>query len=74
MAHQRTLGRVRYNPDYRDAIATAAQASDPLAVLRFHREMVKVQRNAQHPLNPRLFIEDVLLAYRDLFAAKAVTA
>jgi len=74
MAHQRTLGRVRYNPDYAEAIARAAQAAEPLAVLRFHREMVKAQRNAQHPLNPRLFVEDVLLAYRDLFHAKAVTA
>jgi hypothetical protein len=35
-------------------------------MLRFHREMVKLQEFAQHPLNARLFIEQVLLAYRDL--------
>lgn len=66
MAHYRTLGRVRYNPDYADAIGVAARQADPLAALRFHREMVKLQPIAQHPLNARLFIEHLLLAYRDL--------
>jgi DNA polymerase III subunit delta' len=74
MAHYRALGRLRYNPDYSEAIARAANAAEPLAVLRFHREMVKLQRNAQHPLNARLFVEDVLLAYRDLFEPKPIAA
>ena len=74
MAHHRTLGRVRYNPDYAEAIARAAQAAAPLAVLRFHREMVNLQRNAQHPLNAKLFVEDVLLAYRDIFEPRPVAA
>ena len=66
MACYRTLGRVRYNPDHADAIIVAAREADPVATLRFHREMVKLQPFAQHPLNARLFIEDLLLAYRDL--------
>jgi DNA polymerase III subunit delta' len=74
MAHHRALGRVRYNPDYAEAIAKASNAADPLAVLRFHREMVKLQRNAQHPLNARLFVEDVVLAYRDIFEQRTVAA
>ena len=74
MAHHRALGGVRYNPDYAEAIARAANAAEPLAVLRFHREMVKLQRNAQHPLNARLFVEDVVLAYRDIFEPKPVAA
>ena len=60
-----TLKRVRYNPDYLEAIARAAERADPLEVLRFHREMVKLQAVAQHPLNARLFIEQVLIAYRE---------
>ena len=74
VAHYRTLGCVRYNPDYAEAIARASKAAAPLDVLRFHREMVKVQRTAQHPLNPRLFVEDVLLAYRDLFESQGAAA
>ena len=56
------------------AIARAAQAADPLAVLRFHREMVKLQAVAQHPLNARLFIEQVLIAYRDCVQPPAAAA
>jgi DNA polymerase-3 subunit delta' len=74
MVHYRALGRVRYNPDCVDAIGVAAQRANPLAALRFHREMVRLQRIAQHPLNPRLFIEHLLLAYRDLMQPAAVAA
>ena len=74
MVHQRTLGRVRYNPDQQEAIARAAAAAQPLAALRFHREMVKLQRVAHHPLNARLFIEHVLLAYHDLVQPPAAAA
>lgn len=65
LVHYRTLGRVRYNPDHENTIARAAAAADPVEAMRFHREMVKLQRYAQHPLNARLFIEQVLLDYRD---------
>jgi DNA polymerase III subunit delta' len=66
IASYAALGRARYNPDYSKAIAETAARVDGLAALRFHREMVRLQRIAQHPLNPRLFIEHLLLAYRDL--------
>ena len=66
LAYCRALGAVRYNPDQHDAIARIAARIDPLAALRFHREMGAHQRIAQHPLNPRLFIEQLLFAYRDL--------
>lgn len=65
LAYYFTLKRVRYNPDYLEAIARAAERAKPLEVLRFHREMVRLQTVAQHPLNTRLFIEQVLIAYRE---------
>lgn len=74
LAHYRALGRVRYNPDCVEAIARAAAKASPVAVLRFHREMVKLQRFAQHPLNARLFVEHVLLAYRDVFEPQELAA
>ena len=74
MVHHATLGRVRYNPDHAEAIGRAAAAASRLSTLRFHREMVKLQRAAHHPLNARLFIEHVLLAYRDLVQPAAAAA
>ena len=67
IARFHALGDVRYNPDAAAAIAEAAREIAPLAVLRFHREMVKLQPVAQHPLNPRLFLEELLLSYSGLF-------
>jgi DNA polymerase III subunit delta' len=74
IAHFSALGRIRYNPDYRDAIAEVAGQVDALSVSRFHREMVRLQRIAHHPLNTRLFIEDLLLAYRDLVEPRKAAA
>jgi DNA polymerase III subunit delta' len=74
VAHYRALGAVRYNPDFVEAIANAAAKAPRVAVLRFHREMVKLQRFAQHPLNARLFVEHVLLAYRDLVERQEAAA
>lgn len=66
LVHFRAVGRVRYNPDHSEAIARSAARMDTLAVSRFHREMVRLQRIAHHPLNAKLFIEDLLLSYREL--------
>ena len=68
------VGRVRYNPDYRGAIERVAAHADRIGLSRFHREMVLLQRVAHHPLNARLFIEDVLFAYRDVVEPNAVCA
>jgi hypothetical protein len=63
---------VRYNPDYREAVARTASHVNPLAAVRFHRAMVGLQRIANHPLNARLFIETLLLAYDDLLRPRTV--
>ena len=66
IAYYRATGTVRYNPDEREAISRIAERVDPLAALRLYRQMTEHQRIAQHPLNARLFIESLLLAYREL--------
>ena len=71
---QKFLGTIRYNPDRQAALAAAAARMDGLAVLRFHREMVRSQRIVNHPLNPRLFIEQLLLSYADLLQPQRVAA
>lgn len=58
--------RLRYNPDFKDALALAANRANALEVLRFHRELVRFQRIINHPLNVRLLLEDLLLRYGQL--------
>lgn len=74
IACYRVLGRVRYNPDHESTIARIAAQAGALEVLRFQREMTRTQRIANHPLNPRLFLEQLLFAYRDLVQPPAKAA
>ena len=62
----KVMGRVRYNPDLSDAIAATAARLDLIEALRFQRDMVTLQRVVSHPLNARLFLEQLLLAYAAL--------
>ncbi|MEQ1774109.1 MAG: DNA polymerase III subunit delta' C-terminal domain-containing protein [Burkholderiales bacterium] len=58
--------RLRYNPDFKDALTLAANKANGLEMLRFHRELVRFQRIVNHPLNARLLIEDLMLRYGQL--------
>lgn len=60
---QKFLGRVRYNPDHATAVGKLSAQIDTLHLLRFHRETVGLQRVINHPLNTRLFLEQLLLEY-----------
>jgi DNA polymerase-3 subunit delta' len=63
LVEQRMLGRVRYNPDFAGEIAILARRIEPLSALRLHRKLLLEQRHVQHPLNVRLYLESLLLAY-----------
>jgi DNA polymerase-3 subunit delta' len=58
--------QLRYNPDQYNALTTIAKRMKELDILRFHRELVRFQRVVNHPLNPRLLIEDLMLRYAQL--------
>lgn len=63
---QKSLAKVRYNPDYATQITALSARIEPLSALRLHRETVRLQRVINHPLNPRLFVEQLLLDYARL--------
>ncbi|MBY0269267.1 MAG: DNA polymerase III subunit delta' [Burkholderiales bacterium] len=63
IAELRMLDTIRFNPDLARELAIIAKRVEPLAALRLHRKLVREQRNIHHPLNARLYIESVLLAY-----------
>jgi len=74
LAWHKVTERVRYNPDHADRIAAAAGQLDLIETLRFQRHMVGLQRIAAHPLNARLFLEQLMLDYAGLLRGQRATA
>lgn len=70
VAARRMSGAVRYNVDHEEAISRLASACNPLRMLRFHRGLVRMQRHAHHPLNTRLFAEQLMMGYAQAAATK----
>ncbi|QOJ23659.1 MAG: DNA polymerase III subunit delta' [Gammaproteobacteria bacterium] len=62
----RTTGKVRYFLTQLPAIQALSDQLDPLACGTFFRELNNKQKLAHHPLNPRLFLEDLFIAYAAL--------
>lgn len=67
-ASYRIAGRIRYHPTRRGEIAAVSQRADPKALLSFSRKLDEARRQVDHPLNARLVLESLLLAYADLAA------
>jgi DNA polymerase-3 subunit delta' len=65
---QRSVRQVRYNPDFAGEIQSLAAGIDTLALLRYHRDLIRLQRVVQHPLNARLLFEQLLFDYQDAIA------
>lgn len=62
----KSAGRVRYNPDFEQNLVQLAQRLRATDIARFLRQLVRQQRIVHHPLNQRLFIEQLLLSYAAL--------
>ncbi len=69
LASAKLAGSVRYFPEQTEAIIKLAAGVSPAALMRFQKELLEARRAAFHPLNPKLFLESLLLSYRQLFAA-----
>lgn len=69
LASAKLAGSVRYFPEQSAEIIKLANTVSSVALLRFQKELLDARRAAFHPLNPKLFLESLLLSYRQLFAA-----
>lgn len=69
VSHKAT-GAVRYNPDHSTAIAAIAGRIDLVEAVRFQRHVVGLQRIVSHPLNARLFFEQLMLTYAALLRGR----
>ena len=63
----RIAGRVRYHVDDEQAIADASRRCEPAEIAAYLRGLAQARALAGHPLNAKLFIEDLLLQYQKLF-------
>ena len=59
-------GRLRYHPGEEAAIKTLVAPVAPMNLARLHKILLTAKREARHTLNPKLFFESLLLAYRQL--------
>ncbi len=59
----RLAGRVRYNLDFGSGLQELASRVNVMRVQHFARELAQTKRRLQHPLNPQLLMESVLLNY-----------
>lgn len=63
---RQTGGTARYYPGRAKAVVSSAAAFDVAALHRYYRKLAEARRMAGHPLNPRLFAEELLIDYARL--------
>lgn len=66
LALARSVAAVRYHTREESTLRTLAAALPLAPLLRFERSLCAANAVAQHPLNPRLFLEDLFLRYVQL--------
>ncbi|MBU0601889.1 MAG: DNA polymerase III subunit delta' [Gammaproteobacteria bacterium] len=67
LALQAQAGSPRVFVGRQAALQALAERSDVATVMRGYNELLKMKALAHHPLNARLFIEDMLMRYARLF-------
>ena len=63
-------GEVRYHPKQSAAIASLAGKAPASALQAYYRKLMRQRRVAEHPLNSRLYTEDLLIDYARLIAPR----
>lgn len=66
MISQHMTGRVRYHPDSEASLRELVKPLDPLNLARLQKVLQTAKREAQHTLNPKLFLESLLFTYCQL--------
>ncbi|HEX7455579.1 MAG TPA: DNA polymerase III subunit delta' [Gallionella sp.] len=59
-------GKLRYHPGEQAAIGQLVESLDPLNLARLQSYLQTAKREAQHTLNPKLFLESLLFTYCQL--------
>ncbi len=59
-------GSARYNIDREDKLRLLLRHMPLIELLRFYRALSALAAIAEHPLNPRLFADDLFIAYKEI--------
>jgi DNA polymerase-3 subunit delta' len=62
----RASGEVRYHLAQEKSVMEISQRCEPAKLTGYLRTLAQARALARHPLNPKLFVEDLLLQYRRL--------
>ncbi len=63
-----TTGKIRYHVHQETTIRKLASTADPKLLASFWRNLIMSQQLARHPLNAKLFLEEILLCYVKVMA------
>lgn len=63
-------GRIRYHYDEEDTLRQLSSGCDPVRLAGFLRDLAQAKALSRHPLNPKLFFEDLLVRYRLLVGGR----
>src|SRR5262249_44400769 len=66
----RLTRQVRYNPDYAEKLRRLADNADVLELGNMVKELIAAGRALDHPLNPRLVVEQLAIRYTRAIAAR----
>lgn len=66
LSAMKLTGRVRYHTSDAEPIKRLVANLDAMALMRLQKLLQTAKRESQHTLNPKLFFESILLAYRQL--------
>ena len=64
-------GGVRYHAARRAAVDALAASCSPRLIAAYLRQLARARSLAEHPLNPRLFMEDLMLGYLAMLEGRA---
>ena len=59
-------GKARYNIDQEKKLGLLAQRMPLLQLLRFYAALLSLRAIAEHPLNARLFFDDLFISYKEI--------
>jgi len=69
LASAKLTRTVRYFPERSSSLFTLADTVPVVSLMRYQKELLVARRAANHPLNQRLFLESLMISYRQLFTA-----
>lgn len=71
LAGFRLAGRLRFLAGREAQAEAVARSADPGALIGYYQELMRVRALASHPLNPRLFLDDIAARYLRAIAPAA---